>query len=67
VARALHLVARDDDALAMFLSAEREAPSLVRHSPAVREAVKTMSRRASKSGGRSSALFSLAERCRAVQ
>ena len=67
VARALHMVARDEDALAMLLSAEREAPALVRHSPAVRETVKAMSRRAPVTGGRSSALFAFAERCRAVQ
>ncbi len=67
VARALHLVARDDDALAMLLSAEREAPSLIRHNPAVRETVKTMSRRAPVSGGRSSSLLALAERCRALR
>ena len=67
VARALHLTARDDDALAMLLEAERAAPSLVRHNPKVRETVKTMTRRAPATGGRSSALLSLAERCRAVQ
>jgi transcriptional regulator with XRE-family HTH domain len=67
VARALHLTARDDDALTMLLAAEREAPSLVRHNPAVRETVKTMARRAPATSGRSSALLSLAVRCRAVQ
>ncbi|MBX6388777.1 MAG: helix-turn-helix transcriptional regulator [Frankia sp.] len=67
VARALQMMARDEDALSMLLSAEREAPSLVRHNPAVRETVKTMSRRAPVSGGWSSSLLSLAERCRAIQ
>lgn len=67
VARALHMMARDEEALTALLSAEREAPSLVRHHPAVRETVKTMVRRAPASGGRSSSLLALAERCRAVQ
>ncbi|ADP79358.1 helix-turn-helix domain protein [Pseudofrankia inefficax] len=66
VARALHMMARDDDALTTLLDAEREAPSLVRHHPAVRETVKTMARRAPVTGGRSSALLALAARCRAV-
>lgn len=65
--RALSLVARDDDALSSFLDAEQMAPQLVRHSPAVREAVKAMYRRSPSTGrGPNSLLSGLAERCRAV-
>lgn len=67
VARALSLVARDDDALQHLLDAESRAPQLVRHNPLVRETVKAMSRRAPVTGGAtSSPLLALAERCRAV-
>lgn len=65
--RALSLVARDEEALARFLEAERLAPQLVRHSPLVRETVKTMYRRSPVTGARrGSPLMGLAERCRAV-
>ena len=67
LSRALSMVARDEDALSNLLSAEREAPQLVRHNPGVRETVKAMHRRAPATAGRSSALFGLAERCRAVE
>ncbi len=67
-ARALTLLARDDQALSVLLTAEREAPALVRHSADVRESVKTMQRRAPVTGGRrSSELLGLAQRCRAVR
>jgi TPR repeat protein len=67
-ARALTLLARDDQALNVLLAAEREAPALVRHSAHVRETVKTMQRRAPVTGGRrSSELLGLARRCRAVR
>ena len=67
LSRALSMVARDEDALSNLLSAEREAPQLVRHNPGVRETVKAMHRRAPSTAGRSSELFGLAERCRAVE
>jgi hypothetical protein len=68
LARALTLVARDDDALDRLLEAERIAPPLVRHSPVVREIAKTLHRRAPATGrARSSRLMGLAERCRAIQ
>ena len=68
LARALSYLARDDDALALLLSAEQTAPALVRHSAVVRETVKTMHRRAPVTGGsRSSRLLGLAQRCRAVR
>jgi transcriptional regulator with XRE-family HTH domain len=68
LARAHSLVADDGAALDALMTAEQTAPSLVRHSPIVRETVKDLHRRAPASGGaRSSVLFGLAERCRAVQ
>ena len=68
VARALSLVARDDEAVQLLLEAERLAPHLVRQNPTVRETVKTMYRRAAASGQSSSTpLGALAERCRAIQ
>jgi transcriptional regulator with XRE-family HTH domain len=67
-ARALSLLARDDQALGVLLAAEQEAPALVRHSAEVRETVKVMQRRAPVTGGRrSSELLGLAQRCRAVR
>jgi transcriptional regulator with XRE-family HTH domain len=67
LARALSLVARDDEALQTLLTAEQKSPGLVRHSVVVREVVRSMSRRAPTSGGKkSSPLLALAERCRAV-
>jgi transcriptional regulator with XRE-family HTH domain len=66
-ARALSLIARDDDALQLLLSAEEKSPQLVRHSAIAREVVRTMYRRAPITGGKkSSLLLALAERCRAV-
>jgi transcriptional regulator with XRE-family HTH domain len=67
-ARALALLARDDQALDVLLTAEREAPALMRHSAEIRETVKVMQRRAPVTGGRrSSELLGLAQRCRAVR
>ncbi|MBA0127895.1 helix-turn-helix transcriptional regulator [Haloechinothrix sp. YIM 98757] len=68
VARAHSMIARDDVALEHLLGAEALAPQLVRHSPAVRETVKAMHRRAPVTMNfTSSPLSGLAERCRAVQ
>ncbi len=68
VARAQSMVAEDEPALQVLLTAEQSAPQLVRHSPSVRETVKAMHRRSPVSGGsRSSPLSGLAERCRAIQ
>lgn len=68
VARALSLVARDDDATRLLHDAEQLAPNLVRQNPAVRETVKAMYRRASASGqSASTPLGALAQRCRAVR
>lgn len=67
VARALSYLAKDTEALDLLLSAERQAPALVRHSASVREMVKDMHRRSPVTGGsRSSELLAFAQRCRAV-
>lgn len=67
VGLALGMVADDDNAVAQFLEAEQRAPQLVRHSPLVREAVKTIYRRSPATHARkSSPLLGLAERCRAI-
>lgn len=68
VARALSLVARDQEAIGFLLDAEKLAPHLVRHNPVVRETVKDLYRRAAGSGQKStSPLGGLAERCRALR
>lgn len=68
VARALSYVAEDDAAIELLLTAERQAPHLVRHNPSVRETVKAIHRRSPvTSGRRSSPVLGLAERCRAIQ
>ena len=68
VARALSYLAKDTEALDLLLSAERQAPALVRHSASVREAVKDMHRRAPvTAGSKSSELLAFAQRCRAVR
>ncbi|MBN9101459.1 MAG: helix-turn-helix transcriptional regulator [Pseudonocardia sp.] len=68
VARALSYLAKDTEALDLLLSAERQAPGLVRHSASVREAVKAMHRRAPvTASAKSSELLALAQRCRAVR
>jgi transcriptional regulator with XRE-family HTH domain len=67
LARALSLVAKDDDALQTLLTAEQKSPGIVRHSVVVREVVRSMYRRAQATAGKkSSPLLALAERCRAV-
>jgi transcriptional regulator with XRE-family HTH domain len=68
VARALSLVARDEDSTQLLLAAEAIAPHLVRHNPIVRETVKALYRRSSNGGqGASTPLGSFAERCRALR
>ncbi|GAA5176347.1 helix-turn-helix transcriptional regulator [Pseudonocardia eucalypti] len=67
VARALSLVARDDDSLRWLLDAEMIAPNLVRHNPVVRETVKALYQRSAASRGAAlTPLGGLAERCRAL-
>jgi transcriptional regulator with XRE-family HTH domain len=68
VARAHTYSAQDDEAITILLAAERKAPQLVRHNPAVREIVRDIHRRSPISrGGRASEVMALAERCRAIQ
>ncbi|WIY05992.1 helix-turn-helix domain-containing protein [Amycolatopsis mongoliensis] len=66
-ARALSLLAKDDDALQVLLEAEQKSPTIVRHNTMVREVVRSMYRRAPVTAGKSSALLALAERCGAVR
>lgn len=67
LALALSLCARDEESLRYLLSAEAEAPSLVRHSQVVRGTVRALHRRSRPAGSaRAGALLELAERCRAV-
>lgn len=63
LARALALAARDAEAVQVLLTAEDEAPSLVRHNVVVRETVRDLHRR---DRNRTRLLAELAERCRAV-
>ena len=68
VAKALSLVAQDDDAARLLFDAEQMAPHLVRQNPVVRETVKALYRRAAASGQSSSTpLGAFAERCRAIR
>src|SRR6478609_8008708 len=67
VARAMSYLAKDEEAVDALLAAEAVAPQLVRHSPAVREVVRSVYRRSPVSAGaRSSRVMALAVRCRAV-
>lgn len=67
LARAQSYLARDEDAVGTLLTAERAAPQLVHHNPAVRETVRSIHRRTPvTNGGRSSAFMQLAEQCRAI-
>lgn len=67
VARAFGDLARDDEAIGMLLSAERQAPQFVRQNPAVRKTVRAIYRRSPVTmGGRQSDVAKFAERCRAI-
>lgn len=67
-ARALSLAGRGDDAFTELARAERTAPQLVRNNPRVRETLRDLIKHAPVSGGaRSSELFIMAQRCKAVQ
>lgn len=68
VARGYSLAGQDDDALSTLQVAERKSPQLVRNNPRVRDTLRDLLKRAPVSGGaRSSELFKMAQRCRAVQ
>jgi hypothetical protein len=65
---ALSLAGRGDDAFAELRKAERTAPQLVRNNPRVRDTLRDLIKRSPvTSGGRSSEVFVMAQRCRAVQ
>ncbi|MBA8794033.1 transcriptional regulator with XRE-family HTH domain [Friedmanniella endophytica] len=66
MARAYAWTARDEDALAELLTAEKSAPQIVRHSAVVRDTVKALHRRG-HSRGTNRPLLQLADRCRAIQ
>ncbi|WP_309030669.1 helix-turn-helix domain-containing protein [Streptomyces alfalfae] len=66
--RALSLAGRSDEAFAELRTAERTSPQLVRSNPRVRETLRDLIKQAPVSGGsRSSEVFVMAQRCRAVQ
>jgi transcriptional regulator with XRE-family HTH domain len=67
-ARALSLAGRGDEAFAELRTAERTSPQLVRNNPRVRDTLRDLIKQSPVVGGaRSSELFVMAQRCRAVQ
>ncbi|MEW2631195.1 helix-turn-helix transcriptional regulator [Streptomyces sp. NPDC048389] len=67
-ARALSLAGHGDEAFAELRTAERTSPQLVRNNPRVRETLRDLTRQSPvTAGARSSEVFVMAQRCRAVQ
>ncbi|MFC9635320.1 helix-turn-helix domain-containing protein [Streptomyces mirabilis] len=67
-ARALSLAGHGDDAFAELRKAERTSPQLVRNNPRVRETLRDLTKQSPMTAGsRSSEVFVMAQRCRAVQ
>ncbi|MEV2198093.1 hypothetical protein AB0I02_45015 [Streptomyces phaeochromogenes] len=67
-ARALSLSGQGDEAFAELRAAERTSPQLVRNNPRVRETLRDLVKQSPVTGGsRSSEVFVMAQRCRAVQ
>ncbi|MER7955175.1 helix-turn-helix transcriptional regulator [Streptomyces sp. NPDC096030] len=67
-ARALSLSGQGDDAFAELRKAEGTAPQLVRNNPRVRETLRDLTKQSPvTAGSRSSEVFVMAQRCRAVQ
>ncbi|WP_405740498.1 helix-turn-helix domain-containing protein [Streptomyces sp. NBC_01525] len=67
-ARGLSLAGRTDDAFVALRTAERTSPQLVRNNPRVRETLRDLIKQSPVTGGaRSSEVFGMAQRCRAVQ
>ncbi|MBA2806478.1 helix-turn-helix domain-containing protein [Streptomyces sp. KM273126] len=67
-ARALSLAGRVDDAFSELRTAESVSPQLVRNNPRVRDTLRDLIKQSPVTGGaRSSELFVMAQRCRAVQ
>ena len=66
--RALCLAGQRDDSFAELRAAEEKSPQLVRNNPRVRETLRDLMKLSPVTGGaRSSELYSMAQRCRAVQ
>lgn len=67
-ARALSIANRGEEAFAELRKAERTSPQLVRNNPRVRDTLRDLIKRSPvTSGTRSSEVFVMAQRCRAVQ
>jgi transcriptional regulator with XRE-family HTH domain len=67
-ARALSLAGHGDEAFSELRKAERTSPELVRNNPRVRETLRDLTKQAPvTAGSRSSEVFVMAQRCRAVQ
>ncbi|MFF9160722.1 helix-turn-helix domain-containing protein [Streptomyces longwoodensis] len=67
-ARALSLSGQGDEAFTELRTAERTSPQLVRNNPRVRETLRDLIKQSPVTGGsRSSEVFVMAQRCRAVQ
>jgi transcriptional regulator with XRE-family HTH domain len=67
-ARALSLAGQGDNAFAELRTAERASPQLVRNNPRVRDTLRDLIKQSPITGSaRSSELFTMAQRCRAVQ
>ncbi|MGW1928633.1 helix-turn-helix domain-containing protein [Streptomyces sp. NPDC001919] len=67
-ARALSLAGHGDDAFAELRKAESASPQLVRNNPRVRETLRDLTKQSPvTAGSRSSEVFVMAQRCRAVQ
>lgn len=67
-ARAMSLAGQGDEAFTELLTAERTSPQLVRSNPRVRETLRDLIKQSPVTGGsRSSEVFVMAQRCRAVQ
>lgn len=67
-ARGLSLAGRSDDAFRELRTAEHNSPQLVRNNPRVRETLRDLMKQSPVTGSaRSSELFVMAQRCRAVQ
>lgn len=67
-ARALSLAGHGDDAYEELRKAEKTSPQLVRNNPRVRETLRDLRKQSPvTAGGRSSDVFAMAQRCRAVE
>jgi hypothetical protein len=68
LARAYSLAGHDDDSFAELVVAERTSPQLVHNNPRVRDTLRDLLKRAPvTAASRSSALYAMALRCRAVR